>query len=731
MNRNWTKAFVMALTLAMIGGAASAAPTSPTDESKVPHYFGPYPNWANSPLTLPAATITITGTGTGAKAEATVGAGGSITAINLIDGGKGYSTAKVTVTGPGSGATADATIVKKGAVVDIAVTAPGSGYTKPVVAITTTGAGSGATATAYGSVDAVTVTNGGSGYTAPTVNFDLPDGPNGVQARGHVASTALGDPFDGMVNGTIRPDGVIVDEPGSGYTAAPGVAVLNGTQFDPIPLSDPGAYATARSSMSIDRVLVDTPGSGYSKVPDVAITDPTGTGATATASLDNGVISAITVKKAGSGYVTPDGIRKFVDTLPGLGAGAPNNLGQYIPLAVPDTTTFPGADYYEIAVVQYTEKMHTDLPATKQRGYVQLEAGPITGKHVPLPGGRFGVDQPHFLGPTIVAQKDRPVRITFYNLLPTGDAGDLFLPTDSTVMGSGLGPTGAAEPADQGTVMDGVRNPACTEYPKDGACFKDNRATLHLHGGNTPWISDGTTHQWITPANEPTAWPKGVSVQNVPDMVGNGKPANACTADTSGCTTFYYSNQQSARLMFYHDHSFGITRLNVYAGEAAGYVLRDPTERKLFGPNGLFADLGDGIPLVIQDRTFVPGDAQLAQQDPTWDKTRWGAKGSLWYHHVYMPAQNPGDAGGMSSFGRWMYGPWFWPPATDTKHGPIANPYFDPNCDPNTADFCEPELIPGTPNISVGMEQFNDTPIVNGTAYPKTTLHRSRIDCGS
>ena len=29
---------------------------------------------------------------------------------------------------------------------------------------------------------------------------------------------------------------------------------------------------------------------------------------------------------------------------------------------------------------------------------------------------------------------------------------------------------------------------------------------------------------------------------------------------------------------------------------------------------------------------------------------------------------------------------------------------------------------PGTPNISVGMEQFNDTPIVNGTAYPTTTV---------
>ena len=36
--------------------------------------------------------------------------------------------------------------------------------------------------------------------------------------------------------------------------------------------------------------------------------------------------------------------------------------------------------------------------------------------------------------------------------------------------------------------------------------------------------------------------------------------------------------------------------------------------------------------------------------------------------------------------------------------------------------FCEPAQIPGTPNICVGMEQFNDTPIVNGTAYPTTTL---------
>ncbi len=64
--------------------------------------------------------------------------------------------------------------------------------------------------------------------------------------------------------------------------------------------------------------------------------------------------------------------------------------------------------------------------------------------------------------------------------------------------------------------MDEVRNPVCTEYPKAASCFKDNRATLHLHGGITPWISDGTPHQWITPAGENTAWPQGVSVRTCP-----------------------------------------------------------------------------------------------------------------------------------------------------------------------------------------------------------------------
>ncbi len=114
------------------------------------------------------------------------------------------------------------------------------------------------------------------------------------------------------------------------------------------------------------------------------------------------------------------------------------------------------------------------------------------------------MDDPHYLGPVIAAQKNRPVRITFYNLLPTGSGGDLYIPTDSTLMGAGFGPIPEAAPVNSQTVMDEVRNPVCTEYPKGDNCFKDNRATLHLHGGTSPWISDGTPHQWITPADETT-----------------------------------------------------------------------------------------------------------------------------------------------------------------------------------------------------------------------------------
>jgi FtsP/CotA-like multicopper oxidase with cupredoxin domain len=325
------------------------------------------------------------------------------------------------------------------------------------------------------------------------------------------------------------------------------------------------------------------------------------------------------------------------------------------------------------------------------------------------------VEAPQYLGATIVAQKDRPVRVKFYNLLPTGEAGNLFIPVDTTVMGSGMTATGHEWMMANPDMVDPL-NPMCSMPDKaamvaDGLCFAENRATLHLHGGISPWISDGTPHQWITPAGENTPYPQGVSVRPVPDMSDSGAP-------NDGVMTFYYTNQQSARLMFYHDHAWGITRLNVYAGEAAGYLLTDDTEAGLV--NGGYIP-EEQIPLIIQDKTFVPSEFQLAVQDETWDITRWGGPGSLWVPHVYSPAQNPGDPSGVNQFGRWAYGPWFWPPTSNIEYGPVVNPYYDPTCDPDV-QWCEPPLMPGTPYLSMGMESFNDTPLVNGTAYPTITL---------
>ncbi|VVB84824.1 Laccase [uncultured archaeon] len=412
------------------------------------------------------------------------------------------------------------------------------------------------------------------------------------------------------------------------------------------------------------------------------------------------------------------GIPKFVDSLPGLGPGGANNLGQYIPVAVPDTCPAglqgPVSDCYEIHLVQYTEKMSSNLPPTTLRGYVQYHWGTNTP-----------FDNPHSLGPVIVAQKDTPVRVKFVNTLnTTGAGGNLFLPVDTTVMGAGNYTVKW-----NAAVKDSTGTPV--SIANTSGMFAQNRATLHLHGGNTPWISDGTEHQWTTPAGETTTYPEGVSVKNVPDMDSGVEP--------QGTLTFYYTNNQSARLMFYHDHAYGITRLNVYAGEAAPYIVQDPAEQALINGGtftkadgttftataGTIPDANHTIPLVIEDKTFVDANA-IPKEDPTWN---WGTTppipntGDLWFPHVYMPNQNPALAlaGGINPNGRWDYGMWVWP-FIIPSNGPVANPLYQPNPGlPNYAPW-ENSVNPGTPNPSIVPEAFMDTPVVNGNVYPNLTV---------
>ena len=397
-------------------------------------------------------------------------------------------------------------------------------------------------------------------------------------------------------------------------------------------------------------------------------------------------------------------LRKFIDSMPGFGADNPrpantakgvNNRGQYIPVATARTLAgFPNDDYYEIGLVEYREQLHSDLPpvvgtwpavqtgGTKLRGYVDLNPATFVS----------GQPVPHYLGPLILATKNRPVRIKFTNMLPvTASGGNLFLPVDATIMGAGMGPlTSAGDPC----------NPEATTC----ASYTQNRATIHLHGGLPPWISDGTAHQWITPAGEATPFLKGASQQNVPDM----------DVPAAGSATFYWPNQMSGRLLFYHDHALGLTGLNVYAGEAAGYLLSDPTEETSLGTAGVPTDLNHLIPLVIQDKTFVydntvipaPPGAPLDPthytllNDPLWGNSArtWGgatppAGGDFWFPHVYQPNQDPTDNSGANPLGRWDYGPWFWPIF------PVSAPNYPPT-------------------VSHVPEAFMDTPVVNGTAYP-------------
>jgi spore coat protein A len=277
-------------------------------------------------------------------------------------------------------------------------------------------------------------------------------------------------------------------------------------------------------------------------------------------------------------------LRKFIQALPGLG-----------PSGIPVATSVPylGADYYQLTAGEYTQQLHPQLPPTRLWGY----ADTTTGVH-------------RHLGPVIVAQRGTPVRLTLTNHLPPIHP----LPVDTSLPGAELPP---------------------------------NRMALHLHGGHTPWVSDGGPFSWF--GADGTYGPSAVSA---PDM---GAPAPATF-------NYYYPNDQSARLVWYHDHALGITRLNAYAGLASAYVIRDLDEAALIASGAIPSN---EIPLVIQDKTFK----SVADQ--------WGQPGDLWYPSEYDPADL----------------------------GPFADPLPFPSCVP---------------------EFFGDTMLANGLVYPTAQVEQRK-----
>ena len=83
-----------------------------------------------------------------------------------------------------------------------------------------------------------------------------------------------------------------------------------------------------------------------------------------------------------------------------------------------------------------------------------------------------------------------------------------------------------------------------------------------------------------------------------------------------------YPNEQEATLLWYHDHYLGATRMNVAAGLAGGYLLRDSFDTGhnplLPGPLGLYELL-----MVIQDRMFNPDGSLLYPVAPASTNGPW------------------------------------------------------------------------------------------------------------
>ena len=199
----------------------------------------------------------------GLSAEATVSVSGRVYAINVTDGGSGYtSTPNVSISGGGGTVQASATAtVTNGAVNAISVTAEGTGYT---------------------STPTITISGGG-----------------GTDATG-VA----------VVRGGLTAAGITVTNPGSNYEERPMVTLISG--------SGAVAYPSIVNGKIVS-IILTYGGSNYYGPPDVVITGD-GVGAVAFASIDGSSkqVTNISVTNGGIGYTAG---QTFVDVVyPGSGA---------------------------------------------------------------------------------------------------------------------------------------------------------------------------------------------------------------------------------------------------------------------------------------------------------------------------------------------------------------------------------------------------------------------------
>jgi FtsP/CotA-like multicopper oxidase with cupredoxin domain len=295
----------------------------------------------------------------------------------------------------------------------------------------------------------------------------------------------------------------------------------------------------------------------------------------------------------------PRSIPKFVTRMP---------VPPVMPQARADLTD-NGApiDYYEISVRQFRQQvLPAPLPATTVWGY-----GPADR----------ALESFSSPSATIEAQAGRPVRVKWVNGLvdkqgryrPHLFAVDPFLHW--------------ANP--------GAGSKGRDDYPPDGVDVPPYTGpvpvVIHLHGAiNLGDESDGYAEAWYLP--DAVDIPDGYARQGSWYSFFRRKAHGKFGQDWGrGFSVYQYPNAQRASTSWFHDHTLGLTRLNVYAGLTGLFILRGGPEGDdavtdartgeaavLPGPAPGPGDPEDAphfeIPISIQDRTFRP-DGSLFYPD--------------------------------------------------------------------------------------------------------------------
>lgn len=224
---------------------------------------------------------------------------------------------------------------------------------------------------------------------------------------------------------------------------------------------------------------------------------------------------------------------------------------------------------------------------------------------------------------TIEAKWGRPVRVKWINDLVNDDGTYLshLLPVDPTLHWAN--PPGGEGGRDHRPHFESTPDPYTGPVP----------IVTHVHGSvGVGDESDGYAEAWYLPAA--TDIPGEYATEGTwYDFFATKAGAEYGVEWGPGFATFQYPNTQRASTIWYHDHTLGMTRLNVYAGPAGFFLIRGgpagddsvvddrtggaavlpgpaPKEGDKFPPNKTYYE----IPIAVQDRTFQP-DGSLFYPD--------------------------------------------------------------------------------------------------------------------